>query len=147
MTTQTSRFAPLLQLASQQEDRAARTLADALARHANAEDRRKELLQYQLEYECRSPGTGLGVQGLSRHSGFMAKLRDALQFQAIRTQELARTVGECREDWMAAHREVEKLAQLIAQATQQAEQHQQRRQDRELDERAMSRYHQRQAAA
>jgi len=71
--TSLQRLHTLQRLASQAEDAAARQLAEALSRHANAGDRQHELTQYEREYAQRTPDTG-GVAALSRHAGFLAKL-------------------------------------------------------------------------
>lgn len=126
----------LQRLAGQQEDQAARQLADALAKHANAEDRRAELQQYELEYAARIPA-GAGVAALRDHAGFLAKLRAAVGFQCERTQLLAAEVERARARWVGLHREVEKLAQLETGARHELRQLDARRQSRESDELAV----------
>lgn len=123
----------LQRLASQQEDHAARQLADALAKHANAMDRSAELVHYEMEYAAREP-TASGVQALSHHAGFLAKLREAVRFQNQRVQMLANEVESARARWMSLHRELEKLAQLEVSARQHLRQVEFRRESRELDE-------------
>ncbi|MES2683677.1 MAG: flagellar export protein FliJ [Pseudomonadota bacterium] len=127
------RLALLQRLATQQEDQAARQLADALARHANAEDRRVELQAYEQEYAARVPTAG-GVQALSHHAGFLAKLREAIRFQAERALSMAQEVERVRARWIGLHREVEKLEQLSLNVQQQLRHHASRREGRELDE-------------
>lgn len=139
------RLALLQSLAVQQEDHAARLLAEALARHANGEDRRVELLAYEQEYAARQPQGG-GVQGLSRHAGFLSKLREALRFQTERVQGLGLEVERARTRWIGTHHEVEKLDQLAAAARQQLQDHAGRREARELDELAQGGWLRQQAA-
>lgn len=133
--TSLQRLHTLQRLASQAEDHAARQLAEALSRHANAGDRQHELHQYEQEYAARTPTSG-GVSALSRHAGFLAKLRDAVRFQTERTQALAQEVERARARWIALHREVEKLEQLGDSARRQIAHSDARWQARELDERA-----------
>lgn len=142
----------LQRLASQQEDHAARQLADALARHANAEDRRAELYHYELEYASRTPSGGAqsghaaaSVMTLAHHAGFLAKLREAVRFQSERVQNFAAEVELARSRWVALHCELEKLGQLDSSARQQLRQLESRREARELDELASRGWVQRQA--
>lgn len=131
------RLALLQRLAAEQEDRAARQLADALARHANAEDRRSELVHYEMEYMARTPGDSgraSSVAALAQHAGFVAKLREAVQFQNERAQQLSVEVEQARARWVALHRELEKLEQLSAAAQQEIRRVESRRESRELDE-------------
>ncbi len=127
------RLSTLQRLAVAQEDTAARQLAEALAKHANAQDRHAELLQYEMEYAGRPP-VAVGVQALGHHAGFLAKLRDAVRFQTERVSLFADEVERARSRWMGMHREVEKLEQLGAAAQRQIEAIDSRRQSRELDE-------------
>ncbi|MDO9451375.1 MAG: flagellar export protein FliJ [Stagnimonas sp.] len=127
------RLATLQRLAAQQEDHAARQLADALAKHANAGDRHAELLQYEIEYASRVPATN-GVMALTHHAGFLAKLRDAVHFQHERVGHLATEVERARLRWIALHREVEKLEQLGDAARRQIAVGESRRESRDLDE-------------
>lgn len=131
--TSLQRLSTLQRLAAQQEDQAARQLADALTRHANAEDRHAELVRYEAEYAERTP-TAASVQGLSHHAGFLMKLRDAVRFQAERVQGFAREVEQARVRWIGLHREVEKLDQLSLNAQRQIAATDSRLQARELDE-------------
>ena len=137
MTSQSAqslkRLDTLQRLATQQEDSAARQLADALAKHANAQDRYAELMQYELEYTARSP-VARGVQALSYQAGFVSKLRDAVRFQSERVESLAGDVELARLRWMGLHREVEKLEQLGVNAQRQIDVVENRRNARELDE-------------
>lgn len=135
-TSSLQRLELLQRLATQQEDQTARALADALARHANAEDRRAELQQYEQEYAARIPASA-GVAALRHHAGFLAKLRSAVSFQCERVQLLSGEVDRARARWVALHREVEKLAQLETGARQQLRQLDARRQSRESDELAV----------
>lgn len=135
------RLLTLQRLAAQQEDNAARQLADALAKHANAEDRRAELLQYEIEYAGRAPGAegrsvdvAASVASLRHHAGFLSKLRDAVRFQAERVQQLSTEVDRQRARWMMLHREVEKLEQLSDATKRQLALIDSRKQARELDE-------------
>lgn len=139
------RLNTLQRLAAQQEDQAARQLAEALNRHANASDRHAELVQYEIEYAARTPGVG-GVLALSRHAGFLAKLRDALKFQQERVQQLSVEVDRARARWIGLHREVEKLEQLGEVAKRQMLAADSRRQSRELDELAQRSWVRQQAA-
>ena len=127
------RLETLQRLATQKEDTAARQLADALAKHANAQDRYAELLQYELEYTARAP-VASGVQALTYQAGFLAKLRDAVRFQTERVETFAAEVERARLRWMGLHREVEKLEQLSVNAQQQINVVESRRTARELDE-------------
>lgn len=127
------RLATLQTLAAQQEDTAARQLADALAKHANAQDRYAELLEYEAEYAFRTPTAG-GVMALSHHAGFLSKLRDAMRFQSDRVQGFAAEVERLRGRWMGLHREVEKLEQLGCSARQQMAVVEARKQSREIDD-------------
>jgi len=127
------RLATLQRLAAQQEDQAARQLAEALSRHGNAADRHTELVQYEIEYAARTPNAS-GVLALSRHAGFLSKLRDALKFQHDRVQQLGLEVDRARARWVGLHREVEKLEQLGEVARREMLAADSRRQSRELDE-------------
>lgn len=127
------RLETLQRLAAQQEDSAARQLADALAKHANAQDRYAELLQYELEYSARTPAA-IGVQALTHQAGFLSKLRDAVRFQTERVEAFAADVERARLRWMGLHREVEKLEQLGVNAQRQIDVVENRRTARELDE-------------
>ncbi len=140
------RLATLQTLANQQEDSAARQLADALAKHANAQDRYGELLEYEAEYAFRTPTAG-GVMALTHHAGFLAKLRDAMRFQAERVQGLAAEVERQRARWLGLHREVEKIEQLSVNARQQIAVIEGRRQARDLDELATRSWVRRQAVS
>lgn len=127
------RLETLQRFAAQQEDTAARQLADALAKHANAQDRYTELLQYELEYSARTP-VASGVQALTYQAGFLSKLRDAVRFQTERVESFAAEVDRTRLRWLGLHREVEKLEQLAVNAQRQIDVVENRRSARELDE-------------
>jgi len=144
MTTASSlqRLAVLQDLATQQEDTAAKQLADALARHANAEDRRAELLRYEIEYAAQPPATAGGVKALSQQAGFLARLREAVRFQDERVQLLSNEVEQARGRWVSVHRELEKLGQLEAGALRQLQQSESRKENREQDELAARRWSQ-----
>lgn len=128
------RLETLQQLARQQEERAARQLADALAKHANAQDRHAELLRYEIEYAQGASTSAASILTLRHHAGFLTKLREAVGFQAERIHALAAELERSRSRWMALHREVEKLEQLAEAARRQIARSETRQQSRELDE-------------
>lgn len=129
------RYQPLIELARQREESAALALAESLRLEANAADRQRELQQYEGEYGARVPVGVCGPAALARHAQFLAKLREAVSFQALRLTELQHRAQQAREHWLAAHHKVEKLEQLKAALAQQQRQHEQRRADREQDDR------------
>lgn len=131
------RFEPLRQRAAGLEDQAAKLLAEALRRHAQAESRHAELCRYEAEYAERPLPETTGVNSLRHNAAFLARLREAVRFQAERVASSAQEVERARAHWLASHREVEKLDRLLAQAAQEARQKDARRQGREMDENAV----------
>lgn len=132
-----SRFTPLHQRAVGLEDRSAQALAAALGRHAQAEDRHAELCRYEAEYAARQLPASTGVNVLRQHAAFLARLREAVRFQADRLALAARELERAQQHWLASHREVEKLERLMAQCQQEAVRVEARRQSREQDEAAL----------
>ncbi len=131
------RFEPLRQRAARLEDSAAQALSSVLARHAHAEARHAELCRYEAEYAARNLPDSTGVNTLRHHAAFLARLRDAVRFQADSVARSSQEVERLRGQWLAAHREVEKLDRLTAQCLQEAAQAEARRQGREQDEAAL----------
>lgn len=131
------RLAPLRRRAALLEEQAAQALAATLARHAQAEARHAELCRYEAEYAERALPGRTAVLALRQQSAFLARLREAVAFQAERRRRCASEVEQQRERWLAAHREVEKLDLLAAQFARQLQQREQRRQSRDMDEAAL----------
>ena len=134
------RLAPLRRRAALLEEHAAQTLAAALARNAQAEARHAELCRYETEYAERALPGHTAVLALRQQSAFLARLREAVAFQAERLRRSAENVEQARARWLDAHREVEKLDLLAAQLARQLQLRDQRRQSRDMDE-AASRAH------
>lgn len=129
-----ARLSTLQKLAVQQEDAAARQLAEALARLAQADDRCTELCHYEQEYLASEPRAG-SVAALRQHSGFVAKLREAVRFQTDRVSTLAAEAECARQRWIGLHREVEKLEALEANVREALQHEAARAAGREADER------------
>lgn len=131
------RLAPLRRRAALLEEQAAQALAAALTRNTQAEARHAELCRYEAEYAERALPGRTAVLALRQQAAFLARLRDAVGFQAERRRRCAAEVEQQRARWLEAHREVEKLDLLAAQLARQAQQQEQRRQSRDMDEAAL----------
>lgn len=137
MNSPADRLALLRRRAALIEDRAAQMLSAALSRHEQAEARHAELCRYEAEYSDRALPTTTGIGTLRHQAAFLARLRDAVRFQAECSRRAAEDVDRVRSRWLETHQEVEKLDRLAAQLGREAQQQENRRQARDMDEAAL----------
>jgi len=137
MTSPTDRLALLRRRAALLEDRAAQVMSAALSRHELAESRHAELCRYEAEYADRALPASTGIGTLRHQAAFLARLRDAVRYQAECSRRAAEDVERFRSRWLETHQEVEKLDRLAAQLGREAQQQEHRRQAREMDEAAL----------
>ena len=137
MTSPADRLAPLRRRAALLEDRAAQALSAALSRHAQAEARHAELCRYEAEYAERDLPTATAIGALRQQAAFLARLREAVRFQAEVSRRCAEELERVRACWLETHQEVEKLDRLVSQLAREAQRQDARRQGREMDEAAI----------
>jgi flagellar FliJ protein len=113
MNKRAARLQPLQHLAGSREDAAVKRLVDQQRIVAERGARLRELETYLSEYEKAVPGAGGSTLLANRHA-FVARLREAVNFQA-RSVEQARAACDVeRGRWLARHRDVAVLDQLAA---------------------------------
>lgn len=140
MSSPADRLEPLRRRAALLEDRAAQVLAAALSRHAQAEAKHAELCRYEAEYAGRHLPESTAIGALRQQAAFLARLREAVRYQAESSRRSAEDVERFRSRWLATHQEVEKLDRLAAQLSREAQKLEARRQNREMDELALRRH-------
>lgn len=96
------RLERLGELARQEEDKAARRMAEARARLDEQQQRLKLLEEYQREYAARlsfNPGASAGVFALQNYRAFMARIQEAVIQQRQVVERLAQEHDKLVQAW------------------------------------------------
>lgn len=96
-------FTQLLELARQDEEKAARAMQDAQKRLAQSQQQLSTLGQYRQDYLDRLSHTqsqGISIAQLKDYQLFMGKLDTAMQQQEKEVQRCDQLVAATRQQWM-----------------------------------------------
>ena len=94
---------PLLDLANNRMDDAARRLGELIASDRAAEEKLSLLVEYRQEYQARFVETarnGIGPDAWRNYSAFLAKLDEAIAHQQSLVCESKRRVEQGQQEWV-----------------------------------------------
>ncbi|HOX99988.1 flagellar export protein FliJ [Zoogloea sp.] len=94
---------PLLDLANNRMDDAARRLGELIASDRAVEEKLALLVEYRQEYQARfveAARNGIGPDAWRNYSAFLAKLDEAIAHQQSVVSESKRRVEQGQQDWV-----------------------------------------------
>jgi flagellar FliJ protein len=133
------RLEPVVKVAENREQQAARALGDAQSALAQAEQRLQELKTYREEYIERFHANG--AQGMSAvqmgdYRLFLSKLARAIEQQAELVQQAAAVVEQQRQKWFNRRGKVKMLDNVVSRYQADEQRVLDRKEQLEQDERA-----------
>lgn len=133
------RLEPVLDIAANNERRAAQVFGAAAERLQDAEKRLAELERYAVEYRAalhaRTAG-GIDVTQLRAFHGFIAKLGDAISQQGAIVDRAREDCALLRQRWLEASRRMQAVGKVIEHASTEERRVVERREQNANDERA-----------
>jgi flagellar FliJ protein len=134
-----ARLQPLQLVADQREDEAMRAMAACQSLAAEHEARLSELQRYVQDYSNSASGANTPALISNRHA-FLAKLREAENFQKTLLEQAKERCEAERTRWLLKRRDVGVLEQLAASYRTQERQQIERIEQKDSDERASQGY-------
>ncbi len=134
---------PLLDLAQDKLDDAAKALQTAKAEWQQAEQQLAQLQQFKLEYQQRlleSQRHGMSIGAVRDFQRFLHKLDTAIEQQYKYITHCQRQWEARQQDWMNARKELKAYDTLATRHQRQEEQRQAKRDQKILDEFAIKRF-------
>ena len=116
------RLKNIMTLAEKKEQDAANALGYLNTKISGEEQKRKQLLGYELEYHEKIIETGkTGITGatLKTYFGFMSKLNDAANQQIGHIAELEQQVDQVQQYWFKTRGKLKAFESLVTKAEQQ----------------------------
>lgn len=133
------RMKPVVRVAENREQQAARALGAAQGRLAQAQQQLAELQHYRDDYRQRfqqAGATGMGAAQLADYQQFLHKLGLAIEQQSQQVAQARREVETRRTQWFTSRGKVRMLDTVVARYRAIEEQQAARQEQREQDERA-----------
>lgn len=137
--TRSKRMDPVVKVAENREQAAARLLGEAQQRLQQQERRLGELVEYRDQYSQQfqhSSGQGMGVARLQDYRVFLARLNDAIQQQHIVVERCRQDCERQRGHWMATRTRTQALGKVVERYRREERHAAERREQHDLDERA-----------
>ncbi len=137
--TRSKRMTPVVKVAENREQVAARILGEAQQRLSLQERRLDELVSYRDQYAeqfQQSSGMGMGAARLQDYRVFLARLHAAIEQQQ-------RVIAHCRQDcerqrrnWMSTRTRTQALGKVVERYQREERRADERREQHDTDERA-----------
>ncbi len=137
------RLKNIMAMAEKKEQDAANALGYLNTKISNEELKRKQLLEYELEYHEKIIETGrTGINGvtLRTYFGFMDKLSDAANQQVGHIAELEQQVDQVQQYWFKTRGKLKAFESLVDKAEQQEAAEADKQEQKALDEFAAQAY-------
>jgi flagellar FliJ protein len=137
--TRSKRMIPVVKVAENREQAAARVMGEAQQRLAAQLRKLEELItyrdQYSSEFQQRS-GQGMGVARLQDYRLFLARLNDAIQHQERVVERCQQDVERQRRHWMSTRTRTQALGKVVDRYRREEQRVVERREQHDTDERA-----------
>lgn len=133
------RLEPVVKLAENREQEAARALGDAQSSLAQAEEKLQELKTYREEYVQRfhaNGAVGMSAVQMGDYRLFLSKLSRAIEQQAELVEQAAATVAQQRQQWFSQRGKVKMLDNVVSRYQADEQRVSDRKEQREQDEHA-----------
>lgn len=131
------RLKNIMTMAEKKEQDAANALGYLNTKISNEEHKRRQLLDYELEYHEKIIETGkTGVDGatLRTYFSFMSKLNDAASQQVGHIAELEQQVDQVQQYWYKTRGKLKAFESLVERAEQQEAAQADKQEQKALDE-------------
>jgi len=133
------RLKPVVRVAENREQQAARALGVAQTRLGQAQQQLEELQRYRDDYRQRfqqAGATGMGAAQLEDYQQFLHKLGQAIEQQGQQVVQATQEAEAKRALWFASRGKVRMLDTVVARYQAIEDQQASRREQREQDERS-----------
>lgn len=137
MPSRADRLQPVVDLATEKVDDAARALATHQRTLSDAEHQLVELRRYRNEYAVMPDGIGVGA--LLNRQQFLQKIDMAIVQQLGEVQRRERALERARQDWAEARGRAKALDSVTMKYREQERKSQDRREQEQADERSQYR--------
>lgn len=137
------RLKNIMQLAEKKEKDAASALGYLNSKISSEQEKRRQLLDYELEYHEKIIETGRkGINGatLRTYFGFMDKISDAANQQVGHIAELEQQVDQVQSYWFKTRGKLKAFESLVEKAQLQEAQERDKQEQKMLDEFAAQAY-------
>ncbi|NLY59373.1 MAG: flagella biosynthesis chaperone FliJ [Gammaproteobacteria bacterium] len=131
------RMAPVLDMALDEERKAARTLGECQRQLDEATTRLQDLEHYAGEYEkgwTQRGSQGVGRDWLLNYQGFMSQMQTAMEQQRQTLNWHQESLQRARENWRQRYQRVEALRKLIERYQEEARARADKQEQKLLDE-------------
>lgn len=131
------RMAPVLDLALEEEKKAARTLGECQQQLDEAGARLRDLEHYAGEYEkgwAQRGGQGVGRDWLINYQRFMTQMQTAIEQQRQTLDWHRQSLERARDNWRQRYQRVEALRKLIERYQEEARARADKQEQKLLDE-------------
>lgn len=131
------RMAPVLDMALDEERKAARTLGECQQQLAEADGRLRDLEHYAGEYEkgwTQRGSQGVGRDWLVNYQRFMSQMQSAIEQQKQTLEWHQQSLERARENWRQRYQRVEALRKLIERYQEEARARADKQEQKLLDE-------------
>jgi len=133
------RFEPVVKVAENREQQAARSLGDSQSALSQAQQRLDELKKYREEYIQRfhaNGAMGMSAVKMGDYRLFLSNLSGAIKQQAGLVQQAAAVVEQQRQQWFARRGKVKMLGSVVSRFQADEQRVADRKEQLEQDERA-----------
>lgn len=133
------RLKPVVKVAENREQQAARALGDSQSAFAQAEQRLAELKQYREEYIQRfhtNGAAGMSAVQMGDYRLFLSNLSNAIEQQVEQVKQAASVVDQQRQQWFARRGKVKMLDNVVSRFQADEQRIVDRKEQLEQDERA-----------
>ena len=130
-------MAPVLDMALEEERKAAKTLGECQQQLDEAQQRLQDLEHYASEYEkgwVQRGSQGVGRDWLINYQRFMSQMQAAIEQQQQTLSWHAQSLERARENWRQRYQRVEALRKLIERYQQEAQAKADKQEQKLLDE-------------
>jgi flagellar FliJ protein len=137
--TRSKRMIPVVKVAENREQVAARALGEAQQRLAAQQRKFEELVTYRDQYSSEFQhysGQGMGVARLQDYRVFLARLNEAIQQQQRVVERCQLDCERQRGHWMSTRTRTQALGKVVDRYRREEGQVAERREQRDTDERA-----------
>lgn len=137
--TRSKRMTPVVKVAENREQAAARVLGEARQRLEQQQRKLDELItyrdQYSQEFQQRS-GQGMGVARLQDFRVFLARLNEAIEQQRRLVERCHQNCERQRLQWVASRTRTQALGKVVDRYQREERRAAERREQHDTDERA-----------
>lgn len=133
------RFEPVVKVAENREQEAARVLGDAQSALTSAQQKQAELESYREEYVQRfhsTGATGMSAAQMLDYRAFLVKLDLAISEQALVVEQAASLVEQQRQEWFVRRGKVKMLDTVVERYQTEEQRDANRKEQSDQDDRA-----------